>query len=60
MKPDSRMDGSRINTVICIACSWVWARVEMSSPRVRLAAINSRVASSTWLRAPLMGTAKMK
>ncbi len=27
-KPDTRMEGRRKNTIICIACSWFWATVE--------------------------------
>ena len=32
MKPDSRIDGSSMNTEACIACSWFWVTVEMVKP----------------------------
>ncbi len=52
------MEGSRINTVICMAWSWVLAMVEMTKPKVKLAEMKSKVPKRIWLNAPLIGTAK--
>lgn len=54
------MEGSRINTVICMAWSWVLAMVEMTKPKVKLAEMKSKVPKRIWLNAPLIGTAKTK
>ncbi len=44
MKPDRSIDGSRMNTVICIAWNWVRAAVDMNNPSARFAAINAKAA----------------
>ena len=45
MKPDSRIDGRNTKKVICIAWNCDCARVEISSPSVRLARISSTEAT---------------
>ncbi|MNF50812.1 hypothetical protein D3C84_321180 [compost metagenome] len=41
MKPDSRICGRKVKKAICIAWNWLRARVEMNTPSVRLAKMNT-------------------
>ena len=43
MKPDSRIDGSRMNTEACMAWSWFCVTVEMVKPMARFTVMNSAV-----------------
>ena len=43
MKPDSRMEGSNMKKLSCMAWNWVLTRVEISRPSARFATINTSV-----------------
>jgi hypothetical protein len=60
MKPDSRIEGSRMKTEACIACSWFWVTVEMVKPIARFTVMNSAVPRQSRARLPSVATSNRK
>ena len=56
MKPDSSSDGRKKKKVICIACIWLCATLEIVMPTVRLAPMKISTPSSSSARLPSNGT----
>src|SRR5262249_19250963 len=53
---ERKMEGSRKNTAICSAWSWVWANVEKLNPTARLAAMKMTMATASRRNEPSIGT----
>ena len=56
MKPDSRIEGSRMKSEACIACSWFCVTVEMVKPIARLTVMNSAVPKQSRAMLPSLTT----
>jgi hypothetical protein len=60
MKPESIIEGNRINILICIAWSWLPAIVDNTRPSARLAPIKASVVAASAHSEPPSGTAKSR